>query len=125
MPECCLLILTHIIVCILNSHMQREESVWENPTQFNPDRWSALRKGATEAWQPFSRGPQRCIGSELSLTEAKVVCVMTLRWFDFETVFMGDGPSIPNWGERAYQELELTAKPKDGMPMRVNLHPHH
>lgn len=104
--------------------MHREEALWENPTEFKPDRWSALREGAVEAWQPFSRGPQRCIGSELSMVEARVVAVMTLRWYDFQTVFSGDGPSIPGFGERAYQELKLTAKPKDGIPMIVKLHAH-
>ena len=58
------------------------------------------------------------------MVEARVVAVMTLRWFDFQTTFTGDGPSIPGWGERAYQELKLTAKPKDGIPMKVMLHTH-
>ena len=87
--------------------MHREESIWENPQEFNPDRWSTLQKGAVVA-----------------MVEARVVCVMTLRWFDLQTAFTGEGPSIPGWGERAYQELQLTAKPKDGIPMKVKLRPH-
>jgi cytochrome P450 len=101
--------------------MQRDETLWDNPNEFDPDRFSAPRKGSTEAWQPFSTGPRRCIGQQLSIIEAKVICVLTLRWFDFESAINPEGPSIPGWGGRAYQELKVTAKPKDGIPMTVKL----
>lgn len=73
------------------------------------------------AWMPFERGPRNCIGQQLAMVEAKVIAVLTLRWFDFEPRLKNDGLSIPGWGERMYQINKLTAKPKDGLPMVVKL----
>ena len=107
------------IVCIVSTAIQRDETIWENPTEFNPDRFANPRPGATEAWQPFSTGPRRCLGQQLSIIEAKVISVLTLRWFDFQSAFDPRGPHIPGWGGQAYQVYNLTAKPKDGIPMTV------
>jgi len=46
---------------------------------------------------------------------------LTVRYFDFEAVFADHGLSVPGWGGRAYQELNMSAKPKDGIPMRAYL----
>jgi hypothetical protein len=119
-----LLTLTWNIVCILSAVFQRDETIWENPTEFNPDRYSApqpgsTEAGATEAWQPFGSGPQRCIGQQLAFIEAKVISVLTLRWFDFQSAIKPEVPSILGWGGQAYPEFKLTGKPKDGIPMTV------
>ena len=47
--------------------------------------------------------------------------LLTLRFFDFEPRIDEMGPGIDGWGGRAYQELKLTAKPKDGIPMVVKM----
>lgn len=109
-------------VCVLNSAIQRDEALFPSPSTFNPDRFlPSLDRSALEAWMPFAKGPNNCIGQQLALVEAKVVMVLTLRYFDFEAAYTKEGPSIEGWGGRAYQELNLNAKPKDGLPMRVGL----
>lgn len=70
------------------------------------------------------------------MLEAKITLALTVRQFDFEIAFdrldelAGDGSIFakdPRYrigrqdldGEEAYQVLIATAKPREGMPMRV------
>ena len=85
------------------------------------DRFLDPERHDNAAWQPFEKGPRNCIGQQLAFLETKVVAVLTLRYYDTEAVFKKHGLSIPGYGGRAYQELQLTAKPKDGIPMRVKM----
>ena len=113
---------TTLTVCILTAAIQRDAQYWSNPTEFCPDRFLVpLDRAQNDAYMPFSKGPLNCIGRQLALTEAQVVMVLTLRFFDFEPMYASDAPVIPGWGGKAYQELKLGAKPKDGIPMRVRL----
>lgn len=114
----------NMMISILVSSMQRDPNLWEKPTEFDPDRWLHVGADANGAWQPFEKGPRNCIGQQLSLLEAKLIAAMTIRYFDFEAAFNPHGLSIPGWGGRAYQELKMTAKPKDGLPMRAKMTSH-
>lgn len=123
------------MVAILSSDMGRSPTFWTEPESFNPDRFLKLEEGESvdglkgegnkpknvAAWQPFEKGPRNCIGQQLSLLEAKVISVLTVRWFDFEAFFKEDGPEIKGWGGKAYQEFKTAAKPKDGIRMKVSL----
>jgi len=108
-------------IAILSAAMQRDSNYFKDPSIFNPDRFLDAETNSSPAWMPFEKGPRNCIGQQLSLLEAKVISVLTVRWFDFEAVFKDHGLSIPGHGGRAYQVMKLTAKPKDGIPMRVKL----
>jgi cytochrome P450 len=110
----------------VSTHLiQRSADFWSDPNAFDPDRWlkSENRDEGQEngSWQPFERGPRNCIGQQLALIEMKIIAVLTLRWFDFETRFREDAASIPGWGGKAYQIFKLTARPVDGMPMVAKL----
>lgn len=74
------------------------------------------------AYQPFSKGmwtqdrlltkaPRSCIGQEFAYMEVKLIIAMTLRKFDFKSMY----PGIP------FQIYAFTNKPVDGMPMQVSL----
>ncbi len=101
------------------------------PERFLPENLDSIPKGA---FRPFEYGPRNCIGQELALLEAKIVCVLTIRRFDIWAVYAEmDQMSGKGWrggmgrkgkpdtveGERAYQVLVATAKPAGGMPARV------
>ena len=102
--------------------MHRDARYWHNPTKFDPDRFLApLDRAQNDAYMPFSKGPLNCIGRQLALTEAQVVMVLTLRFFDFQPMYEKGTPSIPGFGGQAYQEMNLGAKPKGGIPMKVRL----
>ncbi len=54
--------------------LHRTEAFWPNPTQFDPDRFSAERfdDDAEAAFIPFSLGPRRCIGEYFAMLEMKI-----------------------------------------------------
>lgn len=70
------------------------------------------------AWRPFEFGPRSCIGQELALLEIKIVMVMTVREFEVQAVYEGE---IGVEGERAYQVLKGTTRPREGFPCRVTV----
>ncbi|RFU35497.1 hypothetical protein B7463_g859, partial [Scytalidium lignicola] len=118
------------MIAVLASSMGRDPELWNSPDpsitlqDFYPDRWLSPETCNMAAWQAFEKGPRNCIGQQLALVEAKVIMALTLRWFKFQAVFKEGGKGvtgIEGWGGQAYQELKLTAKPKDGIPMKVSL----
>jgi len=98
------------------------------------------------AWRPFEKGPRNCIGQELALIESRIAVALTIRTFEFEVQYDDEGwrdkvvgfdgkPEVPGsfeeglkpeqgkvdnfMGDKAYQVLLGTAKPKEGMPSVV------
>lgn len=84
------------------------------------------------AWRPFEHGPRNCIGQEVAMMESKVIVACTVRMFEVRPGYaewdslrgrgsgeMGKGMEVA--GERAYQVLVGSAKPREGMPARVRL----
>jgi cytochrome P450 len=53
----------------------RHPAFWENPTGFDPERFSAERAAGRPryAYFPFGGGPRMCIGNAFALTEAQLV----------------------------------------------------
>ena len=89
-------------------------------------------------WRAFERGPRNCIGQDLAQLEARIILALIVRGFDFEAAFdslhelANDGSVYANDegfragkqdldGEEAYPILLGTAKPREGMPMRVRV----
>ncbi|CAO3649127.1 unnamed protein product [Mucor hiemalis] len=101
---------TDVVVSTLNMHMNPK--VYENPTKFDPDRWTPEeeQKRSRYAWLPFSTGPRACIGMAFALQEAKTVISMFLHRFEFKY----DGPTVP------YDPHQPTTKPLD---MFMTIHP--
>ncbi|KAK5162512.1 hypothetical protein LTR04_003558 [Oleoguttula sp. CCFEE 6159] len=121
--------------------VHRNQNVWgEDAEEFRPERFlpSATKEIPADSWRPFEKGPRNCIGQELALLETKIIMVMTLARFNVKTVFEdlkvleGDGSQ---WdpdefvgekrkevlGEEMWQMLKATAKPRQGMPARVEI----
>lgn len=78
--------------------------LWENPAQFNPDRFAKEKKKQQLpfAYVPFGGGPRLCIGNSFAIMEMQLILAAMLRRFDFEL--------LPN------QEVEMqpliTLRPK-------------
>ena len=53
----------------------RHPEFWENPEQFDPERFSPeqVAKRPRHAYMPFSSGPRMCLGSNFALTEATLI----------------------------------------------------
>jgi hypothetical protein len=113
--------------------MQRHPDLFPQPHQFLPERF--LGKGSYPGYLPFSKGPRSCIGQDLAIIESKVILVLTLRKFNIRACYedlsslRGDGSSWPGeetgvqevWGDVAYQVMQGSAKPREGMPARASL----
>ena len=78
------------------------------------------------AWRAFEFGPRNCVGQELSLLEIKIVLAMTIRRFEVRAVYREwerekgmRARSVS--GEKGYQVLDGTNRPRGGFPCRVQL----
>jgi len=66
----------------VNYHsLHRNEEYWENPEQFDPDRFLPENKKNHHrfAFIPFAAGPRQCIGMEFSLIQQKLFTIRLLQ----------------------------------------------
>jgi cytochrome P450 len=61
--------------------VQRDPSLWENPLEFDPDRFSAQNSKDRDRWQylPFGGGPRSCIGDHFAMLEATLAVATIIR----------------------------------------------
>ncbi|KAF2675665.1 cytochrome P450 [Lentithecium fluviatile CBS 122367] len=107
-------------------------AVWPQAETFIPERW-IVDEGdplypAKNAWRPFERGPRNCIGTELAMTEIKIILAMTVRSFDIVDAYeefdaLKNNPKGMNVnGQRTYMVRGAGAgHPSDGYPCKVAL----
>ncbi|HEX5807534.1 MAG TPA: cytochrome P450 [Anaerolineales bacterium] len=62
-------------------YTHRHPDFWENPLEFNPDRWTPEREAAMHPYQyhPFAAGQRVCIGNNFSLLEAHILLSLLAR----------------------------------------------
>ena len=65
----------------------RHPDLWEEPEEFNPERFTPDREKARPryAYFPFGGGPRACIGQYFSMLEAVVVVAMLLQQYRIAT----------------------------------------
>jgi len=90
--------------------VHRSERYWNEPTTFDPERFSPERSADRPrfAYFPFGGGPRHCIGKHLAMLEAQVIFARVLR--DYAVEYTGDGLEL---------QPSLTVHPKDGMPISI------
>lgn len=91
--------------------LHRHPDLWENPNDFNPDRFSPEKVKERSRWNylPFGAGPRMCIGNNFALMEMQLVLALLVRHFDF---------SIIKEHKVEMQPL-VTLKPKYGIMMKI------
>ena len=74
------------------------EQVWDDPTSFNPDRFSAERSAARDpyAFIPFGAGARSCIGKHFAMDEIRIVLIMMLLRF---RISPDPDAATPIWGK--------------------------
>ncbi|GAB5363299.1 hypothetical protein AAMO2058_000871500 [Amorphochlora amoebiformis] len=81
-----------VMISIYNIH--HSASVWDNPDDFTPERWSSYssprdnpnERNTNFRYIPFSAGARKCIGDQFALLEAYTALAVLLRKFDFQLV---------------------------------------
>lgn len=93
------------------SHIHRNETVWNDPLKFIPERFSKeeQKNHIKYAYIPFGGGPRLCIGNNFALMEMQVIIPMILQRFKLEK------PSDYKFSE----DPLLTLHPKPDMLMRL------
>ncbi|EDQ89905.1 uncharacterized protein MONBRDRAFT_7625 [Monosiga brevicollis MX1] len=73
------------IVIYLPWVMGRMESLWEDATRFNPERWlNQTTEPSHFQYTAFNAGPRLCLGMHMAYIEAKLLVAMLVQRFDFE-----------------------------------------
>ena len=112
--------------------LQRDPKLWPFSNTFMPERWMVdeddLLYPPKGAWRPFELGPRSCIGSDLAMIESRIILALMVGQFTFKPVYdelvstskmnPSDIKTTPD-GEKAFQVMIATAKPAEGMPVRV------
>lgn len=81
-----------VMVSVYNIH--HSESVWKDPEEFLPERWSEYNRpkdcpnerNTNYNYIPFSGGARRCIGDQFALLESFTAMATLLHKFDFKLV---------------------------------------
>jgi len=101
-----------VITYPIHTHYMVE--YWDNPTQFDPLRFSderAEHKRHAYCWVPFSGGAHMCIGLHFAVMQVKLVMFEMLKRYRW---------SIPDGYEMPVQQSPIS-KPTDGLPIAVHL----
>lgn len=101
------------LVIILIDSIHHNPTVWEDPLEFRPERFSpeASAGRSRAAFIPFGMGPHQCIGNNFALIEATLVLVMLLQRYRIKLVSQHEIEPLPR----------MIQKP--GVPVMVRLEP--
>ena len=90
--------------------LHRNRLLWDDPDQFNPDRFDPDARHDRYAWLPFIDGPRVCIGAHFAMVEAQIILATLVSRFRFERI-RGVDP-VP--------EMVLTLRPRGGVRLKVS-----
>ncbi len=92
-------------------YTQRHPAFWQNPSLFDPDRWTKDQESARHphAYHPFAGGPRICIGNNFSLLESHLLLALLAQRF---VTKLRPG-YVPQW------EMQGTLHLGNGLPMTI------
>lgn len=75
-----------VLVGIFGLH--RDPALWENPLDFDPDRFSPERFKELDRWQyiPFGAGPRTCIGDHFAMLELTLALATIIRTVEIDSL---------------------------------------
>lgn len=68
--------------------MHRDPALWDNPLEFNPDRFSPSNVSQIDRWQyiPFGAGPRSCIGDHFATLEVTLALATIIRTTEIDSL---------------------------------------
>jgi cytochrome P450 len=92
-------------------YTHRHPDFWENPLEFEPDRWTPECEARRHpyAYHPFAAGQRVCIGNNFSLLESHILLAMLAKRFVPRLV----EDYTPQWVMKGVLGTE------NGLPMRI------
>jgi len=91
--------------------IHRQPDIWENPNEFNPERfYSPTKEHGPFDFIPFSAGPRNCIGEKFALMEEKMTVAVLVRHFRMELIDPASSVEV---------EPSLVMKVKGELRMRI------
>lgn len=68
--------------------MQRDPMLWDEPLDFDPDRFSPEKINSLDRWQyiPFGAGPRSCIGDHFATLEATLALATIVRTVEIDSL---------------------------------------
>jgi cytochrome P450 len=98
-----------ILLCPYTTH--RHPAFWEDPDEFNPERFLPERAAARPhfAYFPFGGGPRQCIGNQFALMEAQLILATIAQRYRLRLASQ----------HRVEAEVVLTIRPRHGLPMAL------
>ena len=95
--------------------MHRDPALFEDPEQFQPERWAgdAQRRLPRFAYFPFGGGPRICIGNRFAMMEATLILAVLAQRFSFATTPETKLDLLPSatLRPRSPVRLQITARP--------------
>jgi len=91
--------------------LHRHRALWDDPEKFDPDRFLPERSVGRPrfAYLPFGGGPRVCIGQMMAMQEATLILATLAQRFRLRL----------RPGYRVAIQHNVTIRPKDGLPMRI------
>ncbi|RMH00606.1 MAG: cytochrome P450, partial [Chloroflexi bacterium] len=99
-----------ILVSVYNIH--RHPDFWDEPEQFNPDRFEATRFASQHkyAYIPFGAGPRMCIGNHFAMMEGSLLLATIASRYELRLV-----PGHP-----VKKHVAITMRPEHGLKMTIH-----
>ena len=93
--------------------MHRHQTLWDNPSRFDPERFSLENAKRIHRFQymPFGAGPRICIGMKFAYMEAVAILATLVRSLRF----------LPNAAHKIEPNIRITLRPEGGMPLFVEI----
>ena len=99
------------IVIINYNELHIDPRYWENPLQFNPDRFASSKSITNYTYMPFSAGNRSCIGKSFAMLEAKVIVSKIIHQFNV----INPQPDVKDFPVTT----KIVSKPRDGIFIKL------
>ncbi|KAJ3042091.1 hypothetical protein HDV00_008173 [Rhizophlyctis rosea] len=74
------------VIFVSNGAMHVDESVWDAPLEYRPERWEGKRGDLYDSFYPFSAGTRNCIGKNFAWMELRLFIGNLLRKFNIAII---------------------------------------